>query len=166
MNHSLVNSYARNYRQTFFRFGITKLIMLFIMGLFVQGFEIMILPFRQVNKTVRDNSFMQIKRVTTMNGILIWKCNSIRYFIQSVGSRTKFFLEILATLAAWCKNLKTSQSSFCMQLHLLFWSVCIRYFLIRSSNNSYFIFIITNISRKLPEYQIYNTYGYSLFAMK
>ena len=72
MNHSLVNSYARNYRQTFPDLhGITKLIMLFIMGLFVQGFEIMILPFRQVNKTVRDNSFMQIKRVTTMNGILI-----------------------------------------------------------------------------------------------
>ena len=78
------------------------------------------LSFRQVNKTIRDNSLMQMKRVTTMKGILIWNCNSIRYLIQTMGSRTKFFLEILATLASWCKNLKISYSSFCMQLHLLF----------------------------------------------
>ena len=90
---------------------------------------------------------MQMKRVTTMKGILIWNCNSIRYLIQTMGSRTKFFLEILATLASWCKNLKISYSSFCMQLHLLFWSVCISYFLICPSNNSHFIEIIINKSQ-------------------
>ena len=105
------------------------------------------LSFRQVNKTIRDNSLMQMKRVTTMKGILIWNCNSIRYLIQTMGSRTKFFLEILATLASWCKNLKISYSSFCMQLHLLFWSVCISHFIIRSSNNPYFMNNIINKSQ-------------------
>ena len=36
-----------------------KLIILLMIGLCVQTFEIVILSFRKVNKNVRDNSFMQ-----------------------------------------------------------------------------------------------------------
>ena len=50
---------------------IAKLIILFMIRLFVKKFEIVDLSFRQVNKTIRDNSLMHMKRVTTMKGILI-----------------------------------------------------------------------------------------------
>ena len=61
----------RNFEEFIELHGFAKLIILLMIGLCVQTFEIVILSFRQVNENVRDNSFMQIKRVTTIKGILI-----------------------------------------------------------------------------------------------